>query len=141
MRSGKLLLELLLLTLAGHGLSSEALDPWRGWLVFKEYVRSVAEQPDPGVSVQITADKSTGSDSLVFVRQVVEPLDDWLHPTGGVVVEFTFPRGAKHLAQWDAWSFEAPDFDRFVDLVEGNEPFQDLIVRQPQASRVYWIEI
>jgi hypothetical protein len=140
MRSGKLLLELLLLTLASHGLASEALDPWRGWVVFKEYVRRVAEQPDPGVSVQITPDKPEKAVSVVFVRQVVEPLDDWLHPTGGVVVEFTFPLDARQLAEWDAWSFESPNFDRFVDLVEGNEAFQDLIVSQPISSSVYWIE-
>jgi hypothetical protein len=140
MRTPKLLLELLLVTIAGHGLAPEVLNPWRGWVVFKEYARSVAEDPDPGVSVQITPNNSDDTVSLVFLRQVVEPLDDWLHPTGGVVVEFTLPGSVKRLAEWDAWSFDSPDFDRFVDLVEGSEAFQDLIVKRPLSSSVYWIE-
>jgi hypothetical protein len=56
MRRGQILLEILLLTLAAHGLNGESLDPWRGWVVFEQFTRAVAQTPDPGVSVQVTRD-------------------------------------------------------------------------------------
>jgi hypothetical protein len=77
---------------------------------------------------------------MVFVRQLVEPEDDWCEPVGGVVCEFTFLSGPRHVGDWEAWSFEAASFDRFVDLVEENGTFQDLVVRSPQSSAVYWLE-
>lgn len=141
MRAGPTLLQTLLMAIAAHGLSADSLTPWRGWLVFKQYVRSVAEAPDPGVSVQITKDDPEADISLLFVRQVVEPLEDWLEPIGGVVCEMTFKRGRRPMPDWQAWSFEAPSFDRFVDVVEGNAAFQDLVVRRPRSSAVYWVEV
>ncbi len=44
---------MLLSLLANKGLAGEALDPWRGWVTFKEYARLVDEVPDPGISVQL----------------------------------------------------------------------------------------
>jgi hypothetical protein len=140
MKSGPILLNTLLLAIAAHGLSPEALTPWRGWVLFKEYARSVAESPDPGVSVQISRDDADGTVSLIFVRQVVEPAEDWLAPIGGVVCEITFQQGEKRMPESDVWSFEAPNFDRFVDIVEGSAAFQELAVTRPLASSVYWLE-
>ncbi len=40
------LLATLLALLATHGLGAEGLDAWRGWVVFKQFARQVAEQPD-----------------------------------------------------------------------------------------------
>jgi hypothetical protein len=140
MRSGPILLETLLLAIAAHGLTPEALTPWRGWVLFKEYVRSVAESPDPGVSVQISRDDADGTVSLIFVRQVVEPIGDWLDPIGGVVCEITFPQGKKRVSEWDIWSFDAPTFERFVNVVEGSVAFEELVGTRPLASSVYWLE-
>ena len=140
MTSGPVLLETLLLALAAHGLAAETVTPWRGWVVFKDYVRSVAEAPDPGVSVQISQDDVDGTVSLVFVRQVVEPIDDWLEPVGGVVCEITFDLGGKRLIERDVWSFDAPTFDRFVDMVENSADFQKLALTKPLKSSVYWLE-
>ena len=140
MRRGQALLEMLLFALAAHGLGREGLDPWRGWVVFKEFARAAAEAPDPGVSVQVTADPAEETASLVFVRQVVELTPGWLEPAGGVVCEFTFALGPRALRDWEAWSFETASFDRFVDLVEESLSFQDLAVRPPISSTVYWLE-
>ena len=140
MRSGPLLLETLLLAIAAHGLAPEALTPWRGWVLFKEYVRSVAESPDPGVSVQIYRDDADGTVSLIFVRQVVEQVDDWLEPIGGVVCEITFQLGKKRLIEWELWSFDTPTFERFVDLFEGSAAFDVLVATKPVESSVYWLE-
>ena len=140
MRRGQLLLEMLLLALAAHGLGAEGLDPWRGWVVFKEFARSAAEAPDPGVSVQVTVDPAEDTVSLVLVRQVVEITPGWLEPAGGVVCEFTFARGPREWRDWEAWSFETTSFDRFVDLVEECPSFQDLAVRPAIRSAVYWLE-
>jgi hypothetical protein len=140
MRRGQILLELLLLALAAHGLGSEGLDPWRGWVVFKQFARAVSETPDPGVSVQITNDEATETVSMVFVRQVVDQVDDWCEPAGGIVCEFTFPSGPRRIGDWEAWSFETASLDRFVDLVEANGSFQDLVVSSPGSSAVYWLE-
>ena len=140
MTSGPVLLNTLLLALAAHGLAAEAVTPWRGWVVFKDYVRSVAEVPDPGVSVQITRDDLEGTVSLVFLRQVVEPVNDWLEPSGGVVCEMTFKQGDRRLPEFDAWSFDAPNFDRFVDVVESSADFQKLALTNPLESFVYWLE-
>jgi hypothetical protein len=107
MRRGQILLELLLLALAAHGLGSEGLDPWRGWVVFKQFARAVSEAPDPGVSVQITNDEANESVSMVFVRQLVDQVDDWCEPAGGVVCELTFSSGPRRVGDWEAWSFEA----------------------------------
>lgn len=66
MTNGPVLLKTFLMALAAHGLAAESVTPWRGWVVFKDYVRSVAEAPDPGVSVQIARDDSDGTISLTF---------------------------------------------------------------------------
>jgi hypothetical protein len=100
----------------------------------------VAESPDPGVSVQVVRDDAEATFSLIFVRQVVEPIEDWLDPIGGVVCEITFRRGNKRIPEWDTWSFQAPNFDRFVDTVEGSAAFQELSVTTPLVSSVYWLE-
>jgi hypothetical protein len=140
MRRGPILLEMLLLALAAHGLGPEGLDPWRGWVVFKEFARAAAEAPDPGVSVQVTRDPAEGTATMVFVRQVVEVTPGRLEPAGGVVCEFTFPLGPRPLPAWEAWSFDTASFERFVDLVEETPAFQDLVVRPAVRSAVYWLE-
>jgi len=140
MRSGPILLNALLLAIAAHGLTPETLTPWRGWVLFKEYVRSVAESPDPGVSVQVSRDDADGTVSLIFVRQVVEPVEDWLHPIGGVVCEMKFRLGKKRLLEWDLWSFDSPTFDRFEDVVVNSYAFEELVGTRPLASAVYWLE-
>jgi len=140
MRGGQVLLETLLLAIAAHDLAPDALTPWRGWVVFKEYVRNVLESPDPGVSVQIARDDTAGTVSLIFLRQVVEQSGDWLQPIGGVVCEMIFRQGRKRMYEWEAWSFEAPSFERFVDLVEDSTVFEELAVTKALQSWVYWIE-
>jgi hypothetical protein len=140
MRSGPILLETLLLAIAAHGLTPETLTPWRGWVLFKEYVRSVAESPDPGVSVQISRNDADQTVSLFFVRQVVEQVDDWLEPIGGVVCEITFQQGKKRLLEWDLWSFDSPTFERFEVVVFSSYAFEDLVGTKPFESSVYWLE-
>lgn len=135
-----MLLKAFLLALASHGLAAESVKPWRAWLVFKEYARSVAETPDPGVSVQIARNENEGTVSLIFMRQVVEPLEHWLEPVGGVVCEMTFEQGRRPFPEFDIWSFDAPDFGRFVDIVESSLDFEHLILTKPLTSSVYWLE-
>jgi hypothetical protein len=138
--SGPVLLKSLLIALATHGLAAESVTPWRGWLVFKEFARSVAEAPDPGVSVQIAGDDDAGTVSLIFLRQVVEPVDDWLEPIGGVVCEITFQQGDERMLEFDVWSFDAANFDRFVDIVESSVDFEKFVLAKRQRSSVYWLE-
>ena len=130
-------------TLASHGLAPEGLDPWRGWLAFKEYARSIREFPDPGVSVQLTRLDESHEVRLAFVRQVLRLEEERLAPVGAVVCELTFPWPRPESArrtpvEWDRWSFEHANFERFVDVVEGEPDFQDLIVTRPVRSSVYW---
>ena len=132
------LVSVFLLTLAAHGLSATTLDPWRGWVAFKEFARSVDETPDPGVSVQFTRPLDDGLPRLIFVRQVVRTEAGRLEPEGGVVCEFTFPRIRRSEPDWQHWSFETSSFERFVDRVELEPMFQDLIVMRPIRSAVYW---
>jgi hypothetical protein len=73
MRRGQILLEMLLLALAAHGLGPTALDPWRGWVVFKEFARAAAEAPDPGVSVQVTRFVDLVEESPSFQDLIVTP--------------------------------------------------------------------
>src|SRR5688500_14353525 len=110
------LLSALLLTIGAHGLAPEALDPWRGWVVFKEFVRAFDETPDPGVSVQFTPAGQDGETRLVFLRQEAEIEEGDLMPRGGIICEFTFPPTA-HGAAWERWSFDHASFERFVDTV------------------------
>ena len=131
------LLPLLLSLLGSRGLAAEALDPWRGWVVFKQFARMVAEVPDPGVSVQITsADEDTVH--LILLRQVLEPEEDELVPVGGVIMEFSFDQAIESKAECEFWSFDSGSFDRFVDLVEGHPLFSDLMAKRPTGSWVYW---
>jgi len=139
-RTGRVLLEMLLVALAAHGLGAEGLDPWRGWIVFKSFARAAAEAPDPGVSVQITNDPVDATTSLVFLRQVAEATPGRLTPVGGVVCEFTFDHAPRTVPDWEEWSIDAASFDRFVDRVETSLPFQELVVRKPVRSAVYWLE-
>ena len=132
------LLPLFLLTLASHGLAATTLDPWRGWLAFKEFARATQETPDPGVSVQFTRTTERGERCLVFVRQTVSAEDGWLTPIGGVACELSFPPVRHSPASWDRWSFDYSSFDRFVDVVEQEPVFQDLMATRALRSRVYW---
>ncbi|MGH7604087.1 MAG: hypothetical protein ACRENK_08845 [Gemmatimonadaceae bacterium] len=140
MRTGQVLLDMLLLACAAHGLGAERLEPWQGWILFKQYAREVSETPDPGVSVQLTEDKKEQTVSLVFLRQMVEEVEDRLKPTGGVVCDFTFPLEGRHVPDWEAWSFDFPTFERFIDVVEGHGAFQDLVVARPISRTIYWLE-
>ncbi len=112
MKGPQILLQLLLLGLAARGLAPETLDPWRGWVAFKQYARVADEIPDPGVSVQLTRTEDEHTVKVLFVRQEVEWGTDWLEPVGGVVCEFTFPLERARAADWELWSF---DYLRFVD--------------------------
>jgi hypothetical protein len=118
------LLSVFLLTLASHGLGPEGLDPWRGWIAFKEFARAVHEVPDPGVSVQFTRMGEPGESRLLYVRQVTTEPPGWLMPLGGVVCEFAFPRTRHRKPAWDRWSFDYSSFERFVDVVEQEPIFQ-----------------
>jgi hypothetical protein len=126
--------------LSARGLAREALDPWRAWVVFKQYARCVDETPDPGVSVQITRDQGSAEATLFLIRQVLEPQDHWLEPVGGVVCELTFTDPPATVRSAEFWTFDTPTFERFVDLVEGDPGFADLIARRPSSSAVYWEE-
>ena len=134
------LLQAFLLTLATHGLAPQSLDPWRGWMAFKEFARAAAERPDPGTSVQFTRTAERGERRLVFLRQATHEENGWLEPVGGVVCELTFHRAPCDVTAWDHWSFDHSSFDRFVDIVEQEPAFQDLMVTQPLRSAVYWEE-
>jgi hypothetical protein len=170
MRRGHLLLQLFLGILVAHELAPSALDPWRGWLAFKEFARRTAEYPDPGVSVQFIAGGADGPEpSLIFLRQEVERDGDRLEPVSGVVCELRFAsdtlnRGAKQAGHssrwttprwatprpgvrpsrpraWAVWSFDFPTFERFVDAVEQEPEFQDLVVQRPLRSEVSYEEV
>lgn len=132
------LLSMFLLTLAAHGLAPGSLDPWRGWMAFKEYARATTEFPDPGMSVQFTPVTENGEAQLIFLRQKLEPRKQWLAAVGGVVCEFTFERMRREARAWDRWSFDYSRFERFVDVVEQEPIFQDLMVTRPLFSAVFW---
>jgi hypothetical protein len=129
-----------LLALSAHGLAPEALDPWRGWVIFKHYARETAEVPDPGVSVQFTREPAGQGSRLVFLRQVIRVEGERLEPVGGMVCEFSFALVPDRGSTWDEWSFEHPTFERFVDAVERHPSFQELVVRSPEWTAVYWQE-
>ena len=132
------LMTVFLVTLAAHGLGAEGLDPWRGWTAFKEFAREAHEEPDPGVSVQFTRATEEGRTRLVFLRQVLSEGPGSRMPAGRIVCEFTFPLTHHRAAAWDRWSFDYGTFERFVDVVEQEPVFQDLLVRRPVRSAVYW---
>lgn len=140
MHAATFLLQMLLTVLASRGLVPDALDPWRGWVAFKQYARLVDEAPDPGVSVQITPDPKQRVVRLYLLRQVVERDEEWLEPCGGVVCEFTFDATEGPREAWECWSFDASSFERFVDRVELHPQFADLMTHRPVASAVYWEE-
>ena len=132
------LLAALLGLLAAHGLHPEGLDPWRGWVTFKQFVREVDELPDPGISVQIMPLGDRAPVQLAFVRQVLAPTRSRLEPVGGVVCAFMFAPQRRTPAEWRVWSFDSVSLERFVDLVEQHPVFSDLIATRPLASEVYW---
>ena len=124
--------------LATRGLDAETLDPWRGWVAFKQFAREVAEYPDPGVSVQLFPVGNGREARLAFVRQVLEPVGDRLEPVGGVICDFTFAPRRRTPREWRAWSFDYASFDRFVDVVEQHPVVSDLLVTRPLDSAFYW---
>ena len=138
MHQASYLLPMLLAMLAGRGLAPETLDPWRAWVVFKQFVRVVDEVPDPGVSVQLTR-TTRRTVTLSFVRQVVEQGDDdWLVPVGGLVVQCEFDNWKPGDDEPEFWSFDFGSFDRFVDLVEQNPAIADRLTQKASRSRVSW---
>jgi hypothetical protein len=126
--------------LATRGLDAETLDPWRGWVAFKQFAREVAEEPDPGISVQLFPVANGGAVRLAFVRQVLEPIGDRLESVGGVICDFTFALRRRPMRDWRVWSFDYASFDRFVDVVEQHPGVSDLFVTRPLDSAVYWEE-
>lgn len=140
MKGPQLLLHMLLAALAARALAPEALNPWRGWVTFKHYARLVDEVPDPGISVQIAQGPEEQVVRLLFLRQAIEPVGEWLAPVGGVVCEFTFQAEDAPQGDCEFWSFDHPSFERFVDVVEMHAEFADLMVKRPLSSAVYWEE-
>lgn len=136
----KYLLAVLLGILAARGLAPESLDPWRGWVAFKQFAREVAESPDPGVSAQIAPIGDQLPIRLFFLRQVAVVEHDRLEPVGGVVCEFSFAPQRRTPREWEAWSFDFRDFERFIDSVEQHPLLADLVVTRPLATAVYWEE-
>jgi hypothetical protein len=134
------LLAMLLTLLAARGLQPEGLDPWHTWMVFKQFAREAAEEPDPGLSVQIDPVDDGRPIHLYLVRQLLVPEDDRLEPTGGVVCEFVFAPRRLRPREWREWSFDYPSFDRFVDVVEQNPVFADLLLTRPLHTAVYFEE-
>jgi len=135
---GKPLLATFIALLAMRGLAPEHLDPWRGWVTFKEFARQVHEEEDPGITVQITSAGTEPHVLLYFMRQTLVRAGSRLEPVGGVVCEFWFVPRSRPPVDWDAWSFDSLTFDRFVDLVEQHPEFADLLAQRPVASAVYW---
>ena len=137
------LLQMLLTLLAGKGLAPEALDPWRAWQVFKQYARIMDEVPEPGVSVQFSYHPGAQETSLVFLRQSVElqPEDQWLAPVGGVVCDLVFDGTGLLVPNRELWTFDFGTFERFVDTVERDDIFGELIVRRPIRTGVYWLDV
>lgn len=137
-RQSMVLLAALLGIFAARGLSSDALDPWRSWIAFKQFAREYQEQPDPGLSVQVAPDGDRRPVRLFLVRQILVPKDDRLEPIGGVACEFEFAPRRWTPRAWAEWSFDHPSFDRFVDAVEQYPLFADLLVTRPIRTGVYW---
>lgn len=132
------LLAALFSVLAARGLDADALDPWRGWLAFKQFARDVAEMPDHGVSVQLIPLGDGEPIRLAFVRQRLEPVGDRLEPVGGVVCAFEFAPRRRTPTEWQAWSFDSATLDRFIDLVEQDPVVSDLLATRALSSAVYW---
>jgi hypothetical protein len=132
------LLAAFLSVLAAHGLDGDALDPWRGWMSFKQFARETTESPDPGISVQVIPLGDRAPIRLAFVRQLLEPVGDRLEPVGGVVCAFEFAPRRRTPTEWRVWSLDSSTFERFVDLVEQHPLVSDLLTTKPLASAVYW---
>ena len=135
---GKSLLATFVALLAMRGLAPEQLDPWRGWVTFKEFARQVHEAEDPGITVQIVSEGTEQPVRLYFMRQTLVRMGPRLEPVGGVVCEFAFMPRSRPPVDWEAWSFDSATFERFVDLVEQHPAFADLLTQRPVASSVYW---
>lgn len=132
------LLAAFLAVLSLHGLGPEGLDPWRGWIAFKQFVRAEASGSDPGVSVQLVVDGPAAAVRLCFVRQAVDDRSADSTPIGAVVCEFTFAAPKRRPPRWELWSFDFGTLHRFVDAVEAAPAVADLMVSRPLRSRVYW---
>jgi len=126
--------------LGTHGLDPALMDSWRAWIAFKAFARLVAEAPDPGVSVQITRIYPDEPVSIILLRQVVEADDGYLEPTGGVVCELLFAAPRAALPDVEFWSFDCPSFEQFVDRVEQDPLFSELVLSPVLQSDVYWRE-
>lgn len=129
----------LVTVLAARGLRADALDPWRGWVAFKEFARGIAEEPDPGVSVQVSTDED-GRAHLILLRQAFDAGGSGRYPAGGVVCEFVFPACRTRIADVEWWTFDHGTFARFVDRVEQDIVIADVLVRDVEKSSVYWEE-
>ncbi|MBX3175315.1 MAG: hypothetical protein KF709_12950 [Gemmatimonadaceae bacterium] len=134
------LLDVLLGALSAKGLSPDALEPWSAWVAFKEFARAAAEDPDPGVSVQIDPAGDREPVRLIFARQVAVRRDDRLEPVGAVVCELTYAPRRRPPLTWHAWSFDYPDFAHFIDSVDQHPLVADLLVTRPLSTSVYWRE-
>jgi hypothetical protein len=98
----------------------------------------IAEQTAPDAE-RPNAPRRERLAGLAVVRQVLrDEAEPWLEPVGAMVCEFTFYGDPPVPQEWELWSFDCPSLEHFVDRVEQEPAFADLMTREPLRTRVYW---
>ena len=119
-------------------LDPDHLDPWSGWLAFKEFLKHEVDGLYDAGSVQVRPEDD--ATSLFFVRQFTQRQNRRANSAdvlvGRLIVEFHYEFRA--LADQEIWTLDYPTLEEWASVVEGAAWFQALINQKPAFTDVYY---
>jgi hypothetical protein len=119
-------------------LDPDHLDPWSGWIAFKEFLKQEVEGSYDAASVQVRPEGR--ATSMFFVRQFTQREDASSDAAdvllGRLIVELQYD--ARQLAEQEVWTLDYPSLEEWAAVVEGERWFQALINREPTFTDVYY---
>jgi hypothetical protein len=132
------------LLLAQEGHEAPRVPPEAGWRVFQAFGQLPAAHQDDGVSFQSEVAEEEGSEpvlSLMFVRQLTDPLEDGSFRTRRVALQYLYPpppRGSGlAIGEKILWQ---PDYDSWAAFsadVEACDEFRYAMAAKPEHAALF----
>jgi len=132
------------LLLAQAGFEAPNVPPEAGWRVFQVFGQLPALHQDDGASFQSEVAEEEGSEpvlSLLFVRQLTDPLENGSYRTRRVALQYLYPPPAPgsglKIGEKILWQ---PDYDSwaaFAADVEASDEFRYAMAARPEHAALF----
>jgi len=132
--------------LTAAGLSTEALDPWEAWKVFKRYLHAEVDGVYDAASFQCGPFPDDGGEGesfyVTFVRQFSHLEGKEEAPLRRIVLELRYDLDQiQPGVPAELWTHDFPTLEEFASVVEGLPQFQAAISVTPNQTDVYGEEL